>query len=390
MESLAQRVSTLKDSMARRTPGPPRNAVAAEDRLAAALTAPRIRRADGKTVGISGLIVKGPPAMSSARLKPRRPAHEERPAVSDPGRLGPLARHGLMPFELPVSSGKAPDRPLGGLQGNLSVRARWAASQAWDRSTSDVGPAQERMEAAPKLSPLGPRTPIGYESVEASSSSGVFTQDDETRLLPDKESCPEAFALAQKIFNDRQVGVCVERPADRCFEAATRVTELLHLLDVPHTVRGMLVWKGATDDCPENHFSVLVTLGGTPYMIDPTAAQFNGCKPMFVEEAVWQGKLASSLRGRAVGYKDYPSTAQAQIGTGSLYGGGPMTFEGGQLLVKPDWYKKLRSNPEARRQLMARLEEETQPSGSGGARPAKFVLEKEPVPVGRKPGHGDD
>jgi hypothetical protein len=176
-------------------------------------------------------------------------------------------------------------------------------------------------------------------------------------LVPDIEDDRNAFALAQTIFNDPEIGSYLAAPSESCVSAAERVCVILSDHGQPYKVTALLIWTGAADQTPKNHMVVKTTINEKDFVIDPTAAQFGDCRPMFVKLRQWEKTMAHALAGRAVAFQDYESVTQASARAGSLYRGGPRSFQGGQMLVRPGWYQRMTNNPSARRRLDAVLEQ---------------------------------
>jgi len=166
-------------------------------------------------------------------------------------------------------------------------------------------------------------------------------------VIPDAALRPEATAIARKVFDDAEIRRLMQRPREKCMLAAHRVRKLLQSEEIDHHARSLLMWKSATDEAPMTHLVMVATIDGRKYVIDPTAAQFGDCPPMFVSDEEWQQRLRKACSTKAMFYGDYADIADASMYAGVFFRGHVLSYEEGTLMNAPSWYERVHRNPDS-------------------------------------------
>ncbi len=131
--------------------------------------------------------------------------------------------------------------------------------------------------------------------------------------------------------------------------SARKLKELVEQQQILVEYRGMGYWRTEKTQMPTNHFVMVVTIGGTRYVIDPTAAQFGYWEfdRAFVDlEENWVRRYQSAIQKKNSNgiskYKDFPTIIGARDMFSPMGQGLPASsyLEGASLITQPIWYNQ--------------------------------------------------
>lgn len=149
---------------------------------------------------------------------------------------------------------------------------------------------------------------------------------------------------------DRAIADAIAAPAGKCaslMEPVARFMKAQGMTDIKY--RGMFMFNNMAEEKWLNHFVVVGSKQGKPYVFDLTATQFANKgmpaldKPLILPEAAWADLYRSATTRKLIKYKDFSSSQRAeQVFNPQPPVQSPTTFiEDANILHAPSWYTQL-------------------------------------------------
>lgn len=214
------------------------------------------------------------------------------------------------------------------------------------------------------------RVQAGAGDGSSCSVDGISAKPSKTDVFQESSTFSSQKSIEDFIENSGRFGDFISAPKGKCEGCARAVMETLKGQNVQCSALGVLMWRGAADTIPDNHFAVLARIGGRDIVIDPTISQFDqGIEKKVFSKDEWEQEIASSNPGKRVEYKVYQNVSAASLEVGVQADPSLVSFRG-EALSEPQWYRRALKNPEALKALQG--EPELKGSKSKGSSSVSF------------------